>query len=305
MLLVVAATERELAPVEGARTAICGIGPVEAAAATARALAEERPSAVLHVGIAGARGLEPLTLVIGSEAVYCDAGRPVRARPRAPRTAGSSHGCRPPSPRPSSRPIGTSARVGGSHGVDVEAMEGFAVLRRVSSPACPPSRSASSRTRSTSRTGRAGASTTRSRCSPTTLPRLVAVASARELEGAPAAAAARDAHGRAGRRGGDPALRPPLPARAAARAAARCRRHARSRIDDGGKIVILARRRAGVHARVRLGLCDRRRRQAGPRDLAPRALLGTPPSCRPRSSSPGSRSSRSRGSRSSGWWCPS
>jgi nucleoside phosphorylase len=27
------------------------------------------------------------------------------------------------------RPIGTSARVGGSHGVDVEAMEGFAVLR--------------------------------------------------------------------------------------------------------------------------------------------------------------------------------
>jgi futalosine hydrolase len=26
-------------------------------------------------------------------------------------------------------PIGTSARVGGSHGVDVEAMEGFAVLR--------------------------------------------------------------------------------------------------------------------------------------------------------------------------------
>ena len=27
------------------------------------------------------------------------------------------------------RPIGTSARVGGAHGVDVEAMEGFAVLR--------------------------------------------------------------------------------------------------------------------------------------------------------------------------------
>jgi hypothetical protein len=27
------------------------------------------------------------------------------------------------------RPIGTSARVGGSHSVDVEAMEGFAVLR--------------------------------------------------------------------------------------------------------------------------------------------------------------------------------
>src|ERR687897_87993 len=84
MLLVVAATERELAPVEGARTLVCGIGPVEAAAATARALAEERPTAVLHVGIAGAHALEPLTLVLGSEAVYCDATGdlvPARATP--------------------------------------------------------------------------------------------------------------------------------------------------------------------------------------------------------------------------------
>ena len=32
-------------------------------------------------------------------------------------------------PEAVSRPIGTSARVGGSDGVDVEAMEGFAVLR--------------------------------------------------------------------------------------------------------------------------------------------------------------------------------
>ncbi len=32
-------------------------------------------------------------------------------------------------PEAVSHPIGTSARVGGSHGVDVEAMEGFAVLR--------------------------------------------------------------------------------------------------------------------------------------------------------------------------------
>ena len=78
MLLVVAATERELAPVAGARTAICGIGPVKAAAATARVLADERPTAVLHVGIAGARGLEPLSLVIGSEAVYCDAAGLIR-----------------------------------------------------------------------------------------------------------------------------------------------------------------------------------------------------------------------------------
>ena len=128
MLLVVAATERELAPVEGARTAICGIGPVEAAAATARALAEERPSAVLHVGIAGARGLEPLTLVLGSEAVYCDAAGPL-VPARALPDEGLLARLQAAFPDAAVRPIGTSARVGGSHGVDVEAMEGFAVLR--------------------------------------------------------------------------------------------------------------------------------------------------------------------------------
>lgn len=128
MLLVVAATERELAPVEGARTAICGIGPVEAAAATARALAEQRPSAVLHVGIAGARGLEPLSVVIGSEAVYCDAAGPLvpaRSLPSRELVARLQDAF----PDALVQPIGTSARVGGSHGVDVEAMEGFAVLR--------------------------------------------------------------------------------------------------------------------------------------------------------------------------------
>jgi futalosine hydrolase len=128
MLLVVAATERELAPVQGARTAICGIGPVEAAVATARAIAEERPSAVLHVGIAGARALDPLTLVIGSEAVYCDpAGQlvPARSLPDGDLLA-RLHAAFPAAVV---EPIGTSARVGGSHGVEVEAMEGFAVLR--------------------------------------------------------------------------------------------------------------------------------------------------------------------------------
>ena len=127
-MLVVAATERELAPVEGVRTLVCGIGPVEAAAATARALAEERPDAVLHVGIAGAHGLEPLTLVVGSEAVYCDAAGPlvpVRALPDADLLVR----LRDAFPDAVTGPIGTSARVGGAHGVDVEAMEGFAVLR--------------------------------------------------------------------------------------------------------------------------------------------------------------------------------
>jgi nucleoside phosphorylase len=128
VLLVVAATERELAPVDGVRTVVCGIGPVEAAAATAAALAEERPSAVLHVGIAGAHGLEPLTLVLGSEAVYCDADGPLvpaRASPDPELLAR----LREAFPEAVATPIGTSARVGGSHGVEVEAMEGFAVLR--------------------------------------------------------------------------------------------------------------------------------------------------------------------------------
>jgi futalosine hydrolase len=127
-VLVVAATGRELVPVEGARMVLCGIGPVEAAIASARALAEERPSAVLHVGIAGARGLEPLTLVLGSEALYCDAAGPLvvaRALPDGDLLA--RLGAAFPAARVQS--IGTSARVGGSRDVAVEAMEGFAVLR--------------------------------------------------------------------------------------------------------------------------------------------------------------------------------
>ena len=116
MLLVVAATERELVSVEGARTVVCGVGPVE------------RPDAVLHAGIAGAHGLQPLTLVLGSEAVYCDAAGPLvpaRALPDPKLLAR----LRTAFPDAEVRPIGTSARVGGSYGVDVEAMEGFAVLR--------------------------------------------------------------------------------------------------------------------------------------------------------------------------------
>jgi futalosine hydrolase len=128
VILVVAATARELAPVEGARTLACGIGPVEAAAATARELGEQRPAAVLHVGIAGARGVEPLTLVLGSEAVYCDAAGPLVPALALPDAALLSR-LHDAFPDAALRPIGTSARVGGSHTVDVEAMEGFAVLR--------------------------------------------------------------------------------------------------------------------------------------------------------------------------------
>jgi futalosine hydrolase len=127
-VLVVAATERELTRLDGTRTVFCGVGPVGVAVATARAIAEERPSAVLHVGIAGARALDPLTLVIGSEAVYCDAAGqlvPARSLPDGDLLA-RLHAAFPAAVV---EPIGTSARVGGSHGVAVEAMEGFAVLR--------------------------------------------------------------------------------------------------------------------------------------------------------------------------------
>src|ERR671933_1562040 len=82
MILVVAATEAELAGAAGAETLVCGIGPVEAAAVTARALVERRPDALLHVGIAGATGIEPPALVIGSEARYCDISGDLAARIR-------------------------------------------------------------------------------------------------------------------------------------------------------------------------------------------------------------------------------
>jgi futalosine hydrolase len=129
VILVVAATERELAGADGAAVLACGIGPVEAAAATARALAEQRPAALLHVGIAGARGLEAPDLVIGSEAVYEDAAGgplvPGRVLPDAELLAHARRAL----PEAHVLPIGTSARVGGTSGCRVEAMEGFAVLR--------------------------------------------------------------------------------------------------------------------------------------------------------------------------------
>ena len=129
MILVVAATDLELVGAAGAATLVCGVGPVEAAAATARALAELGPDAVLHVGIAGARGIPASQLVIGSEAVYEDAavGGFVRERERPdPRLVDAAQRALPEA---RVLPIGTSARVGGTSSCEVEAMEGFAVLR--------------------------------------------------------------------------------------------------------------------------------------------------------------------------------
>ncbi|MGH3131750.1 MAG: futalosine hydrolase, partial [Gaiellaceae bacterium] len=84
---------------------------------------------LLQAGLAGARGIPAGSLVLGSEAVYHDlsAAIPVidRARPDPGLLAAARHAF----PDALVLPIGTSARVGGSSGTDVEAMEGFAVLR--------------------------------------------------------------------------------------------------------------------------------------------------------------------------------
>jgi nucleoside phosphorylase len=133
VLLVVAATERELAVVAGAETLCCGIGPVESALRTARALAERRADAVLLVGLAGARGIEPPALVLGSESVYCDVLDPAFTLARVERVEPDPAllaAARAALPGALVLPIATCGKVGGGAGVcDVEAMEGFGVLR--------------------------------------------------------------------------------------------------------------------------------------------------------------------------------
>ena len=128
-ILVVAATPRELECAAGAATLACGIGPVEAAVATARALAESQPDAVLHVGLAGGRGIDPGTLVLGSESLYCDLHADVHVARRTLPDEELLGAARTALPEARVLAIGTSAAVGGTTGCDVEAMEGFAVLR--------------------------------------------------------------------------------------------------------------------------------------------------------------------------------
>lgn len=129
MILVVAATADELRGASGVATLVCGIGPVEAAARTAAALADLAAERVLHVGIAGARSFDGPAFVIGSEARYCDADDPkwIELVARAdPRLVEAAHRALPGA---RVEPIGTSARVGGSSDCEVEAMEGYGVLR--------------------------------------------------------------------------------------------------------------------------------------------------------------------------------
>jgi predicted 5'-methylthioadenosine/S-adenosylhomocysteine nucleosidase len=131
-VLVVAATERELARSDGLDTFCCGIGPVEAALQTARVLQERRPDAVIHAGIAGSRSIEPPALVLGSEAVYCDVIDSSSSLPRIERVrpdAALLERVRGVLPEAHVIPIATCGKVGGGTGFDVEAMEGFGVLR--------------------------------------------------------------------------------------------------------------------------------------------------------------------------------
>jgi len=127
-MLVIAATERELAHVRRFEAVACGIGPVEAALSTVRALRERAPSAVLHVGIAGARTLPLLTVVLGSEAVYEDIDAAIPVVDRVSPDAALFAQVHAALPEAVVTPIGTSAAVG-SGTSEVEAMEGFAVLR--------------------------------------------------------------------------------------------------------------------------------------------------------------------------------
>lgn len=138
-MLLVAATERELCSSRGSEALCCGIGPVEAALATAHALALHRPSFVLHVGVAGARRLPPPTLVLGSASLYVDLEAGLRL-PHHARVAPDGRllaAARRLLPQASVEPIATSARLGGGSALEVEAMEGFGVLRAAAAVGVP------------------------------------------------------------------------------------------------------------------------------------------------------------------------
>ncbi len=139
MILLVAATERELCGHDGL---VCGVGPVEAAASTARALALNPITAVLHVGLAGGRGIEPGTLVVGTEARYCDLEAEGPVVDRAAADAGLCERVSAALAAAPRLPIHTSAAVGAAaaqapEGPLVEAMEGFGVLRAAARAGVP------------------------------------------------------------------------------------------------------------------------------------------------------------------------
>jgi len=127
-VLLVAATDIELCNHEGF---VCGVGPVEAAAATARELALRPPRAVVNVGVAGGHGITPGGLVIGNVSVYVDISAEIPVVDRVEPDAALLDRVRAALPDALSLSIGTSGAVGGvvTGDLRVEAMEGFGVLR--------------------------------------------------------------------------------------------------------------------------------------------------------------------------------
>jgi futalosine hydrolase len=131
VILLVAATDRELCGYDGL---VCGVGPVEAAAATARALALREFDAVLHIGLAGGRDIPVGSIVVGTESVYCDLAAEWPVVDRAAPDARLVEEVCAALPEAATSPIHTSAAVGAARqrvasGPLVEAMEGFGVLR--------------------------------------------------------------------------------------------------------------------------------------------------------------------------------
>jgi nucleoside phosphorylase len=129
-ILLVAATELELCGHPGF---VCGVGPVEAAVTISRELAMHQPRAVINVGIGGSRGLTPGSVVVGSEAFYCDLGAEIPIVDRVQADPELVAEVQAAVPEAVVLPIATSAYVTGSQRAietfRVEGMEGFGVLR--------------------------------------------------------------------------------------------------------------------------------------------------------------------------------
>jgi futalosine hydrolase len=126
-LLVVAATPAESSWTAGrCATLACGVGPVEAALATARRLAGEPVTRVVHVGLAG--GAPPLGLMVGTRAEYRDLQAAIPVVSRVLPDERLLAQVRAALPEAVPCVIATTAAVGSTSG-PVEAMEGFAVLR--------------------------------------------------------------------------------------------------------------------------------------------------------------------------------
>ena len=117
-------------------------GPSRRRVATARQLALEPPAAVVHVGIAGAHGITPGGLVIGSESVYSDLSAEIPVVDRVEPDERLLAAVREALPDALVAPDRherirrrTSAHV--ERALRVEAMEGFAVLRACAQAGVP------------------------------------------------------------------------------------------------------------------------------------------------------------------------